>query len=42
MSQENLGVVDAAFLLCYSIGLFGSGYLGDLYAPRRVVGVGAL
>merc|ERR1711953_126971 len=37
-----LGTLDTVFMICYSIGLFVSGYLGENYSQRLVLSLGTL
>lgn len=42
MSEAMLGWIDTLYLAAYAVGQFGSGYLGDRFGPRRLVGYGML
>ena len=35
-----LGTLDTTFMMCYSIGLFISGYIGENYSLRHVLALG--
>ena len=35
-----LGTLDTTFMVCYSIGLFISGYIGEKYSLRHVLALG--
>lgn len=41
-TNNNAGIVDFWFLMCYSVGLFISGYLGDNYPIKIIVPIGYL
>ncbi len=42
VSTQVLGFIDTAYLIAYSVGQFGSGYLGDRIGARRLVSFGML
>ncbi len=42
VSTQTLGLIDTAYLIAYSLGQFGSGYLGDRIGARRLVSFGML
>ncbi len=42
VSTQTLGLIDTAYLVAYSLGQFGSGYLGDRIGARRLVSFGML
>jgi len=42
VSRQQLGSIDTGFLVCYAVGQFLTGALGDVYGPRRVLTVGYL
>lgn len=42
ISETTLGVIDTLYLSGYALGQFVSGYLGDRYGARRLVGYGML
>ncbi len=40
LSEEQLGLIDTLYLAAYSLGQFGSGWLGDRIGARKLVGIG--
>ncbi|MEZ4221407.1 MAG: MFS transporter [Polyangiaceae bacterium] len=42
VSTQTLGAIDTAYLVAYSLGQFGSGYLGDRIGARRLISYGML
>ena len=37
LSSSWLGAMDAVFLVCYALGNYGSGLLGDRFSLRKVI-----
>jgi len=42
LGEAQLGLIDTLYLAAYSLGQFGSGWLGDRIGARRLVGIGLL
>ena len=40
VSERALGLIDTAYLAAYALGLFFSGYMGDRWGARRLIGYG--
>jgi sugar phosphate permease len=42
LSEADLGLIDTLYLAAYSLGQFGSGWLGDRIGARRLLAIGLL